>query len=84
MNRWKEEVKLLLEEMRRILCYMGWHAQHWRLLVAKRQVADEALREGLAAYANDQACIRESMGKQFEDEWCPLLEGHSIGLFDNE
>jgi len=51
MHRWKEEVQLVVEEMRRILCYMDWHSHYWRSLVSKREVLDVTVNKGIAAYA---------------------------------
>lgn len=77
-HRWEEEVELVLEEMRRVLCYMGWHATYWQSLISKSQVADTGIREGISAYAKKQAHIMQTMGKQFSLQWLYILEGFSI------
>jgi hypothetical protein len=78
MHRWEEEVKLTLEEMCRVLCYMDWRVQYWRELVSKRQVLDTTLQEGIAAYAEKQAHIAQAMAYNFSQRWLPLLGGNSL------
>ena len=64
--------------MRRVLCYMDWHAQYWQSLVSKRQVLDATLREGTAAYAEKQAYVAQAMARNFSQRWLPVLERCSI------
>jgi hypothetical protein len=78
VHRWEEEVELVLEEMRRVLCYMDWRATYWQSLTSKSQVADTAIREGISAYAKKQAHIMRTMGVQFSRQWHYILEGFSI------
>jgi hypothetical protein len=74
MYRWDEEVELVVEEMRCVLCLMEWCAHYWKSLVSKQEVADAMVREGIAAYAEKQAYIAQAMGKHFAKEWLPIHE----------
>lgn len=78
LHRWDEEVELVVEEMRRVLCYMDWRSHYWQLLVSKRVVLDPTVREGIAAYASKQAYIAQMMAHRFSKQWLPVLEGHCI------
>ncbi|KAJ8700507.1 hypothetical protein PTI98_003522 [Pleurotus ostreatus] len=69
--RWSEEVLLLQEEMRRVLAFLRWQAEWW-----KGQICDdesipgpEVLREGLNAYARQQANVRTRLAGSFEARW---------------
>jgi hypothetical protein len=84
MHRWEEEVELVVEEMRRIICYMDWRSHHWQSLVSKREVLDTTVREGIAAYAEKQAYIAQMMAHRFSKQWLPTLEGHSIAGWPTE
>lgn len=77
-RRWDEEVELVVEEMRRVLCYMDWRSQYWQSLVSKREVLDSTVREGIAAYASKQVYIAQMMAHRFSKQWLPVLEGNSI------
>jgi len=78
MHQWEEEVQLVVEEMRRILCYMDWRSHYWRSLVSKREVLDATVNEGIAAYAEKQAYIAQMMAHRFSQRWLSVLEGHCI------
>jgi hypothetical protein len=78
MHRWEEEVELVGEEMRRVLCYMDWRSQYWQSLVSKREVLDSTVREGIAAYASKQAYVALMMARRFSEQWLPLLDSHCI------
>ncbi|KAJ6487385.1 hypothetical protein C8R47DRAFT_1177491 [Mycena vitilis] len=69
--RYREEVDLLEEEMRRVLQFQEWHAGWWRSLVGIRAdlQPDAALREGHAAYAHKQAGYMEGLGVRFRGMW---------------
>ncbi len=63
--RWHEETKLLPEEMRRCLATLIYEEEQWRMRATARPVDDPRLREGLVAYALDQAAIRRRMRSTF-------------------
>jgi len=57
-NRATEEVRLLREEMRRLVEFLNWKARWWMAMQALRTPNDRALREGLTSYAVKQAHIQ--------------------------
>ncbi|KAL0565947.1 hypothetical protein V5O48_016070, partial [Marasmius crinis-equi] len=65
-----EEVKLLLEEMKRTLKYLEWVAIRWDGFAGTedKSVAG-GLREGRRAYALKQARIQRSLHNSFETLW---------------
>src|SRR5262245_23236677 len=68
--RWKEEVMLLSEEMRRVLAFFLWEVGWWRGKAYGRAstMTPEEL-EGAAAYAERQASIRLRMHAHFSYLW---------------
>ncbi|KAG2078357.1 hypothetical protein BDR04DRAFT_1124244 [Suillus decipiens] len=59
VNRWSEEVKLLLEEMQRVVVFLKWQAEWW-----SGQATDE---EGAVAYAYHQAAMMVSKSEHTAD-----------------
>ncbi|KAJ6517927.1 hypothetical protein C8R47DRAFT_959948, partial [Mycena vitilis] len=72
--RYREEVDLLEEEMRRVLQFQEWRAAWWKGLVGLRAdlQPDAALREGHAAYAWKQAGYMEKIGTRFGKMWADI------------
>ena len=71
--RWDEEVKLLVEEMRRVLHFLRWKERWWRDQGEQRKDARSDVQEGLKAYAGKQASIMAQLARRFADEWQPVL-----------
>ncbi|KIJ21909.1 hypothetical protein PAXINDRAFT_43335, partial [Paxillus involutus ATCC 200175] len=72
VHRWKEEVELLKEEMRRTEAFLEWHANWWddQAKVDKLPVSsDRQVVEGLVAYAKRQATLRRSLKDHFNTRW---------------
>ncbi|KAF7364442.1 CxC2 domain-containing protein [Mycena sanguinolenta] len=69
--RYREEVDLLEEEMRRVLQFLEWRADWWTGLLGLRagKQADAALREGHSAYAQKQAGYMRGMRERFAHLW---------------
>lgn len=67
--RWAEEVRLLTEEMRRVLAFLTWHAEWWTQQESRRDSVDTFQQEGLMAYARRQSHIRRSLQLHFEHLW---------------
>ena len=65
--RWEEEKKQLPEEMRRVLVTLEYEENRWTQRCSARAVDDPYLREGLIAYALDQARIRREMRATFRE-----------------
>ncbi|KAK7022232.1 CxC2 domain-containing protein [Favolaschia claudopus] len=78
-HRWREEVDLLEEEMRRILVFLDWKAGWWRGLQGRDDITEAGLKEGLAAYMERQACIQEAMKRRFESDWADVAQWISMG-----
>ncbi|KAH9855406.1 hypothetical protein C2E23DRAFT_724163 [Lenzites betulinus] len=63
--RWEEEVRLLPEEMRRVLATLRYQQRVWLTRGVARDADDSALREGLVAYATRQAAMCHAMHATF-------------------
>ncbi|KAF9067811.1 hypothetical protein BDP27DRAFT_1422543 [Rhodocollybia butyracea] len=57
--RWKEEVLLLCEELRRMKEFSLWKARWWRGQVGHREGLSKELEEGVIAYALQHAVFEE-------------------------
>ena len=78
MNRWKEEVLLIQEEMRRVLAYHEWKNMWWQEQSSLRKVGDATIQSGLAGYAKKQAAISQRMAEQCAVYWLPRLKDKGI------
>jgi hypothetical protein len=67
--RWREEVQLLREEMRRVIAFLEWQASWWVTLGGKHNGNSLAHTEGLRAYGHRQASIRKAIQTMFEHQW---------------
>ncbi|THU75562.1 hypothetical protein K435DRAFT_630730, partial [Dendrothele bispora CBS 962.96] len=68
VKRWREEVLLLQEEMRRCLVTLKWQAEKWEKRVDVDTFEGERW-EGAAAYAYEQADVRLRIFARFEELW---------------
>jgi hypothetical protein len=71
-ERWREEVILLEEEMRRTLEYCDWRARWWEDQILLRTTNSSALNEGLHAYAKEQAETDRSRAVAWAARWAPV------------
>jgi hypothetical protein len=71
--RWAEEVELLQEEMRRVSCFLRWHASWWNKKNSEHTLGTAANMEGLGAYAYRQAQLRDDLANCFENKWAAHL-----------
>ena len=69
VHRCKEELQLLLEEMRRTLDFLKYKASWWEERAAARATALPELAEGLASYAASQAEVQMSLSTSFVRLW---------------
>lgn len=65
----REEIILLEEEMRRVLEFCRWRAEWWDGQANRRPTAPPAVREGLLAYAAEQAAVERRLARIWEDKW---------------
>lgn len=72
-SRWREEIMLLEEEMRRSIAYATWKANWWQQQAERRAQLDPrlggpdtCLAEGLRAYALEHQQLELSMASQLE------------------
>jgi hypothetical protein len=72
--RWKEELLIIQEEMRRVIVYHGWKAEWWRDQGVLRSQGDGAVLSGLSGYANKQASIYTRMAQRCALYWLPHLK----------
>jgi hypothetical protein len=77
-TRWEEEVLIIQEEMRRVIVYHEWRAQWWRNERARRSDVDAATLHGIAAYAEKQAYLSESLARCSAAFWLPTLKTKGI------
>lgn len=75
VRRATEEVMLLREEMRRVLAFLKWKAKWWDDRVDARSVKGHSLKEGINAYAVEQARLQRTLSVSFLALWkTPLAE----------
>jgi hypothetical protein len=83
-NRWYEEIRLLMEEMRCVLAFLKWHIQWWEERATLRTFARAEETEGFVAYAKHQGAARRALLMSFEDRWAgvPVLVESAYGNAD--
>lgn len=65
-RRWDEELALLGEEMRRTVLSLRFESTTWK---SRTMASEDAISEGMAAYATRQASIRDALASKFEALW---------------
>ncbi|KAJ7812570.1 hypothetical protein B0H14DRAFT_3478739 [Mycena olivaceomarginata] len=74
-ERWREELILLEEEMRRVLEFCAWKARWWDERVESRSISvTPELAEGLRAYALAQAVRERAWEVQWRTKWAAARE----------
>jgi hypothetical protein len=76
MMRWKEELLIIQEEMRRVIAYQKWKAAWWK----ERNFlhGDPATVSGISGYAHKQAAICIQMAEHCALYWLPQLKKKGI------
>ncbi|KAF9472049.1 hypothetical protein BDN70DRAFT_819206, partial [Pholiota conissans] len=69
VHRCKEEVLLLLEEMRRVIQFLDWRGKWWDARRQSRTGVAADLQEGLEAYALGQAAVQRQLSIRFQATW---------------
>lgn len=67
--RWREEITLLLEEMRRVVTYFVWKRNWWLGRRNLRPQVKADIQSGANAYAERQALVFEGLAKKFAKRW---------------
>ncbi|KAF9466857.1 hypothetical protein BDZ94DRAFT_1157101, partial [Collybia nuda] len=80
--RWAEEVKLLQEEMRRIIAFLDWQATWWESQGAAAAAAcyEHSIIAGMVAYAHRQAAIRRALRDNFQHTWRNIPQFIQLGV----
>ncbi|KAF7420750.1 hypothetical protein PC9H_011268 [Pleurotus ostreatus] len=83
-ERWREEVLLLEEEMRRSIAYCEWKAMYWDNAATTRsrppESNDLALFEGVRAYAYRQASYERRRVVMWKRQWVAIQERATLVL----
>jgi hypothetical protein len=74
MMRWKEELLLVQEEMRRVIEYLRWRKGWWQERSSLRTHNDGSISSGISGYANKQAAICSRIAEQCACYWLPHLK----------
>lgn len=69
VRRATEEVALLLEEMRRVRASLEWKAMEWDSRQDARLDVSVELKEGIRAYAVEQAALQRMLASSFQVMW---------------
>ncbi|KAJ7181651.1 hypothetical protein C8R43DRAFT_869903 [Mycena crocata] len=82
-DRWREDLILLDEEMRRVLEFCSWKAAWWRARRFPRADISAELKEGLCAYALEQEARELFWAEKWADKWAAVRERAGRALEDN-
>jgi len=78
-DRWEEEVVLLQEEMRRVVCFLEWKSNDWVSKADTRaSTITPEVRSGLSAYAHKQGSVFRNLAIRFCRRWHSTLNTHSL------
>ncbi|KAJ7609963.1 hypothetical protein FB45DRAFT_982292 [Roridomyces roridus] len=81
-ERWREELLLVDEEMRRVLGYCGWKAAWWEARAGARTNVPHDVAEGLRAYATEQAARERHWQSGWQAKWAAVRERARAALLD--
>lgn len=76
--RWKEEIQLLLEEMRRGPVFLLWKANWWKERADARPEVAFVLQSGLRAYAFRQSRLFSGMAVGLVRRWASIVAKNSL------
>ena len=76
--RWKEELMLIQEEMRRVIVFHRWKADWWRDRASVQTHDDQVVLSGISGYAHKQADICVCLAEQCAHHWLPPLKASGI------
>lgn len=78
--RWKEEVRLLDEEMRRSIEFCMWKARWWRDRLDCRPSTTPHLAEGITAYAAEHAAAEQQRAISWSTHWVAIRQRATMVL----
>jgi hypothetical protein len=78
MCRWKEELSIIQEEMRRVLAYFEWKSSWWLEQANRRTNLDSSVKSGVVAYAHKQSTLSLRMAARCAAHWLPVIKNHGI------
>ncbi|KAJ7738811.1 hypothetical protein B0H16DRAFT_1465657 [Mycena metata] len=82
-DRWREEVVLVEEEMRRTIEYCRWKARWWEERLELRRDVAPALAEGLRAYGLEQVARERAWAASWDARWRPVRARAAMVLRDH-
>ena len=87
--RWKEEILLLEEEMRRAIQFCAWKVNWWEKQTHRQTSMPSHLAEGITAYATEHATTERLRLTSWSNSWLTIrqqaklvLEAHLKGQED--
>ena len=78
MCRWKEELLIIQEEMRRVLAYFEWRSSWWLEQAKRRTGLESSIQSGVVAYAHKQSSLCLRMAARCAEHWLPVMKKHGI------
>lgn len=78
LGRWKEELLLVQEEMRRAIEYLRWESDLWRQRAQLPPWKAPDVAHGIVAYARKQSSLSHALAGRFSSAWVPVLAQHGL------
>jgi len=78
MCRWKEELLIIQEEMRRVLAFFEWKSKWWLDQANRRVGLKPSVQSGIVAYAHKQSTLCLRMAIRCVAYWLPVMKKHGI------
>ena len=72
--RYKEEVAIVCQEMYRVMATFTHRASTWLKKAESISETDPFIREGVEAFARDQAGMYTSLREKFSDQWADAVK----------
>src|SRR5277367_6836379 len=79
-ERWREDIRLLEEEMRRSLEFTWWLSNWWLSQASRRTDIAPHVAEGLRAYAVEQSNVEQRRAIRWTTQWAAVRERASAVL----
>jgi hypothetical protein len=71
---------LVLEEMRRVLCFLEWKGTWWEIQGVVRTDVTTDVAAGLQAHAAKQAQICHDLASSFAAQWHGRIKGTNLAV----